>query len=192
MPLSSIPYGHALSFFFSRCVKLSHPVETPHKKRALSHLCAHRLCPASGMCALQRTILFWCPQVIQVEAWPDHAVISSQLHACPSFQRKPGYDGDELLIWAKTISLNTCLKKNPMSSISVNITLCHLRSTGEICDLTSNVTPSHPPQGVRYSQKVHPDAEPEKHLQVSKHRLGNTAFPAYPSLNQYASSASKP
>jgi len=34
VPLSRVSYGHALSFFFSRRVKPSHPVETPQKKKS--------------------------------------------------------------------------------------------------------------------------------------------------------------
>lgn len=94
-------------------MRLPHPVETPHKKRAVSHLCTHRLCLAVGMCVPHHIVQFRCPQVIQVEVWPDHAAISSQLYVCPSFQWKPGCDRDELLIWAKTNLSKYLFKKNP-------------------------------------------------------------------------------
>lgn len=120
MPLSSISYGHALNCCFSRCVRLPHPVETPHKKRAVSHLSTQRLCLAVGMCVPHHIIQFQCPQVIQVEVWPHHAAISSQLYVCPSFQWKPGCDRDELLIWSKT-NLSKYLFKKPPTVTLVSI-----------------------------------------------------------------------
>lgn len=53
------------------------------------------------------------------------------------------------------------------------------------CGLTRNVVPSHLPLGVRYSQKMHPDAETEKHFQVPN--TGWTKLllpPIHPSINK--------
>lgn len=95
----------------------------------------------------------------------------------------------------KTKQTNTPPKKKITkqhhSNINVNVTFCHLRLTGEICGLTSRVTPSHLAQRERYRQNVHPDAELEKHFQTSKYWLGKTTFPDDRFRSQQAFSASK-
>lgn len=171
------------------CETVSSCGDSTHKKSCVSLVHSQALSSCWDVCSTSyHTVLL-------PSSHPDRGLARPrsdfQPAACLSFQWKLGCDGDELLIGAKTNLSKYLFKNKTNSNISVNVTLSHLRSTGEIRDLTSNVTPSHLPQGVRYSQKVHPDAEPEKHLQASKYRLGKTAFLAYPSLNQQASPASK-
>lgn len=111
MPLSSISYGHALGFFFPRCVKLAHPVDTQHKKRAVSHLCMHRLCLAVGMCA--HTVLYSSSALKSSKLRPGQIIQWYTISCMPVLPPRENQKIMEMSYWyeLRQIFVNTSLKK---------------------------------------------------------------------------------